>query len=585
MTGRRNRNEVDRFLSLKPQGTKSLLNLTLLSVVNLLDQIPRLHTGQARAWLQRFLPSYVREQVVLFVTQSDDAVSKSYDTSSLQRISKFWSLLFSQHFHNIILPAELEEKIKNNIVSYLGSGLQNIAKDRTTGTLNINVAGCLASSAEDSLRAHLKYSNLLTVFSFKKGATNDMLQIIGQCCPLLQEINVTGSQRVNDLGVAALLGIDHSDLSGSQKANPLAGNLRFAKLRSTGVRVMGIRFLFQYAIALEGIRCSSHDVLQAIAVELKATQNVLRKERLKKEMEWKITRICGTLTWTTYHPAADSSGKALGLKYLDFSNCFPIISKFVPNLPGLIEVRIGADAPPNMRQSHQRLRSEGQSSLQTDIIQQEALKQLPKLEHLKTLVLKDFGQLDALVSLLKSPVGARLVRLDLHFMTLTPLGVNLAALSENCPNLEDLSICDSLVSWEPSRMNHSVESHSAHVFGNLVQCKLLRVTYADLFTWEIIPRHSTQIRTLNLESCSSMEDNEFQVIGSGHRLTFVTLLRLIANCPLLRWIGDLRDWTLLDTGLVKKSLPDWEGRKQDPREHAQDSMILFNTTQIVRASM
>eukprot|EP00094_Tigriopus_californicus_P005552 TCALIF_05349-PA protein Name:"Protein of unknown function" AED:0.27 eAED:0.27 QI:0/0/0/0.4/1/1/5/0/469 len=442
-----------------------------------------------------------------------------------------------QHFHNIILPAELEEKIKNNIVSYLGSGLQNIAKDRTTGTLNINVAGCLASSAEDSLRAHLKYSNLLTVFSFKKGATNDMLQIIGQCCPLLQEINVTGSQRVNDLGVAALLGIDHSDLSGSQKANPLAGNLRFAKLRSTGVRVMGIRFLFQYAIALEGIRCSSHDVLQAIAVELKATQNVLH-----------------------------SSGKALGLKYLDFSNCFPIISKFVPNLPGLIEVRIGADAPPNMRQSHQRLRSEGQSSLQTDIIQQEALKQLPKLEHLKTLVLKDFGQLDvnyafcplkrdwkctlddplarfkglsgeylktfsksilyvredcALVSLLKSPVGARLVRLDLHFMTLTPLGVNLAALSENCPNLEDLSICDSLVSWEPSRMNHSVESHSAHVFGNLVQCKLLRVTYADLFTWEIIPRHSTQIRTLNLESCSSMEDNVIDLILSDGKLQYI----------------------------------------------------------------
>lgn len=569
--GRRNRNEVDRFLSFKPQGTKTLLHLTLLSVVNLLDQIPRLHTGPARTWLQRFLPSYVREQVVLFVTQSDDTVSKSFDASSLQRISKFWSLLFSHHFHNIVLPAELEEKTKNNIVSYLGSGLQNIAKEKTTGTLNINVTGLLVTSAEEALMTHLKYSSLLTVFSFRKGATNEMLVILGQCCPLLQEINVTGSQRVNDLGLAALLGVDHSDLSGFQKANSLAGNLRFAKLRSTGVRVMGIRFLFQYATALEGIRCSSYDVLQAIAMELKTSQNVLGSE------------------------------KVLGLKYLDFSNCFPIISKFVPNLPGLVEVRIGADAPPNMRRSHQRLRTEGgQSSLQTEIIQQEALKQLPKLEHLKTLVLKDFGALDALVSLLKSPVGVRLMRLDLHFMTLTPLGVNLATVSENCPNLEDLSICDSLVSWEPSLANTLAETKAPNIFGNLVQCKLLRVTYADLLTWEIIPRHSTQIRNLNLESCSSMEDNvidsilsdgklqyieEFQVIGSGHRLTFVTLLRLIANCPLLRWIGDLRDWTLLDSSLVKKSLPDWEGRKQDPREHVQESMILLNTQRIVQASM
>lgn len=245
-------------------------------------KIPRLHTGPARTWLQRFLPSYVREQVVLFVTQSDDTVSKSFDASSLQRISKFWSLLFSHHFHNIVLPAELEEKTKNNIVSYLGSGLQNIAKEKTTGTLNINVTGLLVTSAEEALMTHLKYSSLLTVFSFRKGATNEMLVILGQCCPLLQEINVTGSQRVNDLGLAALLGVDHSDLSGFQKANSLAGNLRFAKLRSTGVRVMGIRFLFQYATALEGIRCSSYDVLQAIAMELKTSQNVLGKEKYQQ---------------------------------------------------------------------------------------------------------------------------------------------------------------------------------------------------------------------------------------------------------------------------------------------------------------
>ena len=40
----------------------------------------------------------------------------------------------------------------------------------------------------------------------------------------------------------------------------------------------------------------------------------------------------------------------LSLRYLDFSSCFPILSKFLVHLPSLVEVRIGADAPPVMKQ-------------------------------------------------------------------------------------------------------------------------------------------------------------------------------------------------------------------------------------------
>ena len=48
------------------------------------------------------------------------------------------------------------------------------------------------------------------------------------------------------------------DLGGSAAANqllrPLTKSLRFVKMRSTGVRVQGVRLLLKFAKKLEGIR-------------------------------------------------------------------------------------------------------------------------------------------------------------------------------------------------------------------------------------------------------------------------------------------------------------------------------------------
>ena len=41
--------------------------------------------------------------------------------------------------------------------------------------------------------------------------------------------------------------------------------------------------------------------------------------------------------------------QGMNLKYLDFNNCFSILSKFAFLLPNLVEIRIGSDAPPQMR--------------------------------------------------------------------------------------------------------------------------------------------------------------------------------------------------------------------------------------------
>ncbi len=73
-----------------------------------------------------------------------------------------------------------------------------------------------------------------------------------------------------------------------------------------------------------GVRCSSYDVLQALVSQLKYLKSL---------------------------PAKNS----MSLKYLDFSNCFGILSKFLHLLPNLEEIRVGSDAPPKMRQTTKRL--------------------------------------------------------------------------------------------------------------------------------------------------------------------------------------------------------------------------------------
>ena len=74
--------------------------------------------------------------------------------------------------------------------------------------------------------------------------------------------------------------------------------------------------------------------------------------------------------------------------------------QFVCLMPHLVEVRIGSDAPPNMRASNQRLRpvSSSASGGQTaEEVQEEALKEIVRLKGLKTLVLKDYGTVEVML--------------------------------------------------------------------------------------------------------------------------------------------------------------------------------------------
>ena len=298
---------------------------------------------------------------------------------------------------------------------------------------------------------------------------------------------MTGSTKVSDEGITKLFGYQSLDQA-SQTLNPVSKSLHFMKMRSTGVRVIGVRTLLHCAKNLQGVRCSSYDVLQALATQLKfLLNNGVEQER------------------------------KMSLKYLDFSNCFAILSKYLFLLPNLLEVRIGSDAPPQMRQTTKRLLVDDSQSVD-DANFTAVLQALPQMHALQTLVLKAFDQ-KGLVPLLKE-VGHRLRRLDLHYNYRYP-GINLLDIGRYCPFLSDLALCDSLISTDNDPPNGS-----GKLFQNLTSLKLLRVTYSQPDDWECVVKMAKNLKILHMESSRSMSDSTIQSILSDNPLCFLEVTRV-----------------------------------------------------------
>ena len=73
-----------------------------------------------------------------------------------------------------------------HLIYVLGSEELTQCNVKTTSTLEINLYGQFGHHERESLKSHLRYSTILTVFSFRKGATDEMLQVLGTNCKMLQ---------------------------------------------------------------------------------------------------------------------------------------------------------------------------------------------------------------------------------------------------------------------------------------------------------------------------------------------------------------------------------------------------------------
>ena len=114
----------------------------------------------------------------------------------------------------------------------------------------------------------LRISPNLTNVQIRRGANDDLLDVLGDHCHSLREINMACSTGVTDEGIRMLL------LGGGAPCDPprpCHKTLTHVKLRGTRVRRDGIRLLLSYCLSLQGVRCNIMDVLHALSVFLKVT--------------------------------------------------------------------------------------------------------------------------------------------------------------------------------------------------------------------------------------------------------------------------------------------------------------------------
>ena len=119
-------------------------------------------------------------------------------------------------------------------------------------------------------------------------------------------------------------------------------------------------------------------------------------------------------------------GSSLTIKYFDFSSCFPIFARRLEFLPALVEVRVGADVPPEYRNVSRKHKNEVRTPTREMC---ELLQGLQVLSQLSNLVLKDISNTELEAAL--SCCGWRLERLEVHYVT---TGVDLSL-------IDKLNIC------------------------------------------------------------------------------------------------------------------------------------------------
>ena len=107
--------------------------------------------------------------------------SKAFKRFS-EDIVKFWSILYSPHFYQISIPADLEEQSRKTLIQYLPMGL-GYNKNQVTPILIFKTYGITSLEAESKFLQHCPF---LTIFAHRKGSDDNLLAVLGRNCPVLQ---------------------------------------------------------------------------------------------------------------------------------------------------------------------------------------------------------------------------------------------------------------------------------------------------------------------------------------------------------------------------------------------------------------
>ena len=113
----------------------------------------------------------------------------------------------------------------------------------------------------------LRISPNLTNVQIRRGGNDDLLDVLGEHCQSLREINMACSTGVTDEGIRRMLLGGDSGVT----PRPCHNTLTHVKLRGTRVRRDGLRLLLKYCLSLQGVRCNIMDVLHALSAFIKVS--------------------------------------------------------------------------------------------------------------------------------------------------------------------------------------------------------------------------------------------------------------------------------------------------------------------------
>ena len=106
--------KVARYLVRKPSSPLSLGLSAQAELIRDLSKVNRLHSTAVRQWCQKNIPQLVRESLLR-------RAGKEL-LSDCHKFLKLWSVLYSHQMHVICIPTNLDDKARETVLSYLGSG-------------------------------------------------------------------------------------------------------------------------------------------------------------------------------------------------------------------------------------------------------------------------------------------------------------------------------------------------------------------------------------------------------------------------------------------------------------------------------
>lgn len=509
-----------RFLVKQFMTTSPLYLLCLDVVVDLVIKLPRLQTSQARSWAIKHIPPPVREAIIRKVTV--DWAGREVRRGMVQKV---WAVLYSHQQVRVELPAGLEDSARSSIMTYLGMGHSHSS---ATPTTNLILLAPPTLEETQHVICFIHHSHRLTVVHVRRGGTDDIMEQIGKSCPSLKELAMTGSAHVTDSGVSRLLGINYHLGSPS----PCCKSLQLVKVRGTKIRCPGIKLLIHHCPSLRGIRCSTSDVLGALASHLKADKNHI-----------------------------------LSMRFMDFSSYFSLFQPYLAQMPCLQEVRAGADTPPSLK--HKSPKYGGQWECSKEELGQ-ALASLIGLPKLTCLILKDVEEDQVMMTL--ELCGKSLTRLDLHYL---PRGVNICSISHFANSLTHLAISDSMVTY------HEEPSHpTAQFLPCLQSARLMRVQYEGNAI-SLLMKKCRHLRLLDVEAGDDLTNELVEDVVNKGGLDLCEEVVVRGTCGLgeaavraflglsnLKHIGDLQDWKLsrkMRKKITKSMGTKWSWRMKQPK--------------------